>query len=60
MSNNGKSIKVGPGREVHEGQAMPAAPMTLREGYAMPAQATSQGPVSARPGSAVPPKPHAK
>lgn len=42
---------------IQKGRALPsAADVRLREGYAMPAQPASRGPVSERPGSALPPK----
>jgi len=42
---------------IQKGRAMPTtAAVRVREGYAMPAQPASRGPVSARPGSALPPK----
>jgi len=49
------------GGEIQKGRAMPtASTLAAREGYAMPTQAASSGPVSLRPGSAVPPKANGK
>jgi hypothetical protein len=60
MSNDRDLRKVISNADALKGRAMPQAPAPGREGYAMPAQATSPGPVSARPGSAVPPKANGK
>ena len=62
MSSEAKYQKVVGGGEVQKGRALPPAPTLIptREGYAMPAQAASNGPVSQRPGSAVPPKAQGK
>ena len=58
MTDFSKLRKVVGNGEIQKGRAMPLAPNQVpgREGYAMPAQAASSGPVSERPGSAVPPK----
>jgi|GEM_PF-6154782 len=58
MSDGSKNLNGRTGELIQKGRGLPPAPdrVRLREGYAMPAQPASQGPVSARPGSALPPK----
>jgi hypothetical protein len=57
MTDKRTSSKASGPELIQKGRALPtAAEVRTREGYAMPAQPASRGPVSERPGSALPPK----